>query len=77
MKRLGAYVDFCGLSCKPRTEVSGSNKLVFYRPTMKTKRDYRIQLHLGGTIWMFELLSHNGHNFDILTFRPSRFSDIA
>ena len=26
---------------------------------------------------MFELLSHNGHNFDILTFRPSRFSDIA
>ena len=27
--------------------------------------------------WMFELLSHNGHNFDILTFRPSRFSDIA
>ena len=48
MKRLSAYVDFCGLSCKPISEVSGSDKLVFYRPKMKTTRDYWVQLHLGG-----------------------------
>ena len=46
MKRLNAYVDFCGESCNKITDEAGKDILVFYRPTW---RPYGIDE--SGSIW--------------------------